>query len=92
MAFLFLLLLYLWPYIAVWHILQQKWLLCALRHPNSRGLGQHMEKSISQRPCTDCGARAGGGPKDTQVNVAIYWGSAGVASCLQLGNPAFLCL
>lgn len=30
-------------------------------------------------------------PKDTQVNVAIYWGSAGAASCLQLGNPAFCC-
>lgn len=27
------------------------------------------------------------GPEDTRVNVAICWGSAGAASCLQLGNP-----
>lgn len=87
-AFLFLLTPYLCPYIAAWQILQLEPLLCTARqlliHPR-RGSGSTWKQAAPKAPA---GTAV---PKDTQVNVAIYWGSAGAASCLQLGNPAFCC-
>ncbi|CAM9885324.1 unnamed protein product [Bubo scandiacus] len=68
-----------------------------VNNPNSQRLGKHIEPIRKRYPKDSCGVNVGSKEavgqqlllNDSQINVAIYWGTAGVANCVQLENAAF---